>query len=100
MALFSSIDQGGVTTFYDSVCGVAVFRAPVGRSFAAWKAESVAHGWPSFRSAEVLQANVKANNATGEVLSACGTHLGSYLPDDGGPRYCIDLACIAGRPQQ
>ena len=33
---------------------------------------------------------------TGEVLSACGTHLGSYLPDAQGDRYCIDLACIAG----
>ena len=30
------------------------------------------------------------------MTSACGTHLGTYLPDDKGPRWCIDLACVAG----
>ena len=50
---YSRLD-GEVTTFYDSVCGVPLFRAPVGRSFAAWRAESKSHGWPSFRPEETL----------------------------------------------
>ena len=31
-----------------------------------------------------------------QVLSSCGTHLGSLLPDADGARYCIDLSCISG----
>jgi len=30
--------------------------------------------------------------------SACGTHLGHNLPENGVDRYCIDLVCIAGTP--
>ena len=41
------------TTFYDSVTGVPLFRAPVGRTFEQWKGESLVHGWPSFRDNEV-----------------------------------------------
>jgi hypothetical protein len=33
----------------DSVCGIPLFVAPRGRTFAAWEAESLSHGWPSFR---------------------------------------------------
>ena len=33
------------------------------------------------------------------VRSTCGTHLGTYDPDDKGPRWCIDLACIAGNEE-
>ena len=31
-------------------------------------------------------------------VSVDGTHLGHNLPDRRGNRYCINLACIAGRP--
>jgi hypothetical protein len=41
---FAQLDPTQVHTFYDSVCGVPLFRAPVGRSFEEWKAESIRHG--------------------------------------------------------
>ena len=82
------------TTFYDSVCGLPLFRAPVNRTLNDFKADTDEHGWPSFRAAEVFAENVRV--ADGLVTSACGTHLGTYLPDDKGPRWCIDLACVAG----
>jgi hypothetical protein len=31
------VNKTGVTTFYDSVCGIPLFRAPVGRTFAEWE---------------------------------------------------------------
>jgi len=34
--LFEELDSSKVTTFYDSVCGVPLFQAPVGRTFEAW----------------------------------------------------------------
>lgn len=97
--LWSHLDESGVTTFYDSVCGVPVFRAPVGRTLAEFKADTEEHGWPSFREAEVVADHVKTDASTGYVTSTCGTHLGSFLPDDKGKRWCIDLACVAGKPQ-
>ena len=36
------------------------------------------------------------DNMGSQVLSSCGTHLGSLLPDADGARYCIDLSCISG----
>lgn len=95
---FNRLDNSKVTTFFDSVCGVPLFKAPVSRSFDVWKAETEEHGWPSFRTPEIFSENVFVDEATGYVTSSCGTHLGTYLPDVGGaPRYCIDLSCIAGR---
>eukprot|EP00750_Incisomonas_marina_P002433 INCI12313.1.p1 GENE.INCI12313.1~~INCI12313.1.p1 ORF type:complete len:236 (+),score=44.72 INCI12313.1:136-843(+) len=84
------------TTFYDSTCGVPLFTAPIGRSFADWKAESIRHGWPSFRDAEINRDNIIIKTG-GETVSSCGTHLGHNLPDQSGNRYCIDLVCMAGR---
>ncbi len=52
IALFSKVDAAGITTFFDSVCGVPLFRAPQNRTFAAWVADTTEHGWPSFRPAE------------------------------------------------
>jgi peptide methionine sulfoxide reductase MsrB len=63
-------------TFYDAVCGVPLFIAPVGRSMSAWEDESTEHGWPSFRPAEVVAQNVR-QLSNGEVRSVCGTHLGA-----------------------
>jgi len=87
----------GVTTFYDSVCGVPLFRAPVNRTLEDFKADTDEHGWPSFRAEEVVKAHV-THDADGFVYSSCGTHLGSYLPDAKGPRWCMDTSCIAGNP--
>ena len=88
-----------VTTFYDSVCGKPLFRAPVGRSFEEWQAESLEHGWPSFRDVEVVKENIVVDKSDGEVRSICGLHLGHNIPDKQGDRYCIDLVCIAGKPE-
>mmetsp|Transcript_62851 Transcript_62851/g.149886 ORF Transcript_62851/g.149886 Transcript_62851/m.149886 type:complete len:175 (-) Transcript_62851:177-701(-) len=99
LGLFGQLDSNGVTTFYDSVCGRPLFRAPVGRTFQEWKAESEHHGWPSFRDAEVVKDNIKVF-PDGEVQSSCGVHLGHNLPDDKGDRYCIDLVCIAGKKNE
>lgn len=88
-----------VTTFYDSVCGKPLFRAPVGRSFEDWEAESLEHGWPSFRDKEVIKENIVVDKSDGEVRSICGLHLGHNIPDRQGDRYCIDLVCIAGKSE-
>lgn len=96
--LFAILNASAVTTFYDPTCGVPLFRAPLGRSFAAFKADTEAHGWPSFRDPEVNVQHVKVQS-DGSVMSSCGTHLGTYVPDAGGsPRYCIDLTCVSGHP--
>jgi len=98
--LFSHLDSSGVTTFYDSVCGIPLFRAPMGRTFADFQADTTEHGWPSFRPAELVQGNVLTDKTTGFVTSKCGTHLGSFLPDARGARWCLDLSCLAGKPQE
>lgn len=97
IALFKHL-QPGVTTFYDSTCGVPLFKAPVNRSLADFEADTKEHGWPSFRKEEVFSEHVTVDK-DGFVYSSCGTHLGSYLPDAQGPRYCMDLSCIAGKPE-
>ena len=43
------------TTFYDSVTGKALFVAPIDRTVEEFARESSAHGWPSFRDAEVVR---------------------------------------------
>jgi peptide methionine sulfoxide reductase MsrB len=96
VGLFSKLDSAGTTTFYDSVCGAPLFRAPVGRSFEEWQLESQQHGWPSFREAEIFKEYVVIKSG-GEMRSVCGTHLGHNIPDGSGDRYCIDLVCIAGQ---
>eukprot|EP01064_Diplonema_japonicum_P038430 TRINITY_DN9310_c0_g2_i1.p2 TRINITY_DN9310_c0_g2~~TRINITY_DN9310_c0_g2_i1.p2 ORF type:complete len:156 (+),score=40.85 TRINITY_DN9310_c0_g2_i1:45-512(+) len=87
--------------FYDSACGVPVFKAAVGRTLAEWRDEMAAHGWPSFRDAELISENVVINeDLHNEVASSCGTHLGHNIPDEKGNRYCINLVCMAGKPAQ
>merc|ERR1712194_785368 len=85
------------TIFYDVVCGLPLFIAPRGRSFAAFQAESLHHGWPSFRPEEMISENVILHE-DGRMESVCLTHLGHNLPESGVDRYCIDLVCIAGSP--
>lgn len=86
----------GPVTFYDSVTGKPLFRAPVGRSVDAFLSESSTHGWPSFRDEEVVWDNVRVLR-DGESVSVDGTHLGHNLPDKSGNRYCINLVSIAGK---
>ena len=95
--LFSRIDQHGITTFYDSVCGLPLFRAPIGRTLEEFRGDTDEHGWPSFRAEEVVAGNVITDKSEERVFSVCGTHIGSYLPDEAGDRWCIDLACISGQ---
>ena len=87
----------GVTeiTFYDVATNLPLFVAPRGRTWSEFYAESLHHGWPSFRDAEVVQSNVCVHS-NGETQSVNGTHLGHNLLDLYGNRYCIDLVCVAG----
>jgi len=95
--LESSGQSAGEITFYDSQCGIPLFVAPRGRSYEAFKKESVDHGWPSFRDEEVITENVIVEPGhNGELYSRCRTHLGHNLPDSKGSRHCINLMCIAG----
>ena len=89
----------GEVTFHDSVTGKVLFRAPRGRSFEEFVAESTAHGWPSFRDQEVEWDAVRVLEG-GETVSADGTHLGHNIPDPDGNRYCINLVSIAGNPAE
>eukprot|EP00618_Florenciella_parvula_P019280 CAMPEP_0119519876 /NCGR_PEP_ID=MMETSP1344-20130328/36039_1 /TAXON_ID=236787 /ORGANISM="Florenciella parvula, Strain CCMP2471" /LENGTH=213 /DNA_ID=CAMNT_0007557701 /DNA_START=31 /DNA_END=672 /DNA_ORIENTATION=+ len=84
-------------TFYDSVSGKPLFKAPVGRSVDDFLQESYVHGWPSFRDNEVVWDNVRILK-DGETVSVDGTHLGHNLPDRTGNRYCINLVSVAGNP--
>ena len=96
-SFLKDVDPLAVTTFYDSVTGKALFKAPVGRTFEEFKSESLVHGWPSFRDEEVVWENVRCLK-DGETVSLTGTHLGHNLPDRTGNRYCINLVSVAGYP--
>jgi len=100
ISLYTEMDYKGVTVFYDSVCGLPLFQTPVNRTFADFQADTDEHGWPSFREAEIFAENIITDKATTYVTSKCGTHLGSYLPDENGPRWCMDLSCISGNKAQ
>jgi peptide methionine sulfoxide reductase MsrB len=90
----ATVDRERETTYYDSVTGKPLFVAPRGRSFADFLKESRAHGWPSFRDAEVVWDSVRVL-PDGEAVSIDGTHLGHNLPDSKGNRYCINLVSVA-----
>ena len=64
------------TTYYDSVTGKPLFRAPIGRSMEDFLAESNVHGWPSFRDQEVVWENTRILR-DGETVSVSGTHRAS-----------------------
>lgn len=98
--LYTEMNNKGVTVFYDSVCGLPLFQTPVNRTLADFQADTNEHGWPSFREAEIFAENIITDKATTYVTSKCGTHLGSYLPDANGPRWCMDLSCISGNKAQ
>mmetsp|Transcript_22619 Transcript_22619/g.34480 ORF Transcript_22619/g.34480 Transcript_22619/m.34480 type:complete len:214 (-) Transcript_22619:99-740(-) len=88
----------GPITFYDSVTGKPLFKAPIGRTAEEFLNESEYHGWPSFRDQEVVWENVRVLK-DGETVSTSGTHLGHNLPSkDRRNRYCINLVSVAGNP--
>eukprot|EP00980_Cylindrotheca_fusiformis_P028949 scaffold22680_cov107-Cylindrotheca_fusiformis.AAC.18 len=87
----------GSIIFYDSNTGKPLFQAPRGRTMNDFLKESAAHGWPSFRDAEVNWEEVRCL-PNGETVSLAGTHLGHNLPDKSGNRYCINLVSVAGNP--
>ena len=91
----ATVAASGPITFYDSVTGLPLFKAPIGRSWHDFVHESRAHGWPSFRDAELLPAYVRIL-PNGETVSVNGTHLGHNLLDSKGNRYCINLCSVAG----
>jgi len=91
------VDRESPTKYYDSVTGLHLFTAPVGRTMEEYLVESGSHGWPSFRDEEVNWDNVRCVPG-GESVSITGTHLGHNIPDKSGNRYCINLVCIAGQP--
>ena len=93
-----SLSEGERMTFYDSVTGKPLFIAPQGRSLADFKKESRDHGWPSFRDEEVVWENVRVLNK-GDTVSTTGTYLGHAYSKRFGNRYCINLSCISGRPE-
>lgn len=93
------VDRNGPTTYYDSVTGVPLFTAPVGRSVEDFLKESMSHGWPSFRDEEVNWDYVRCL-PDGECVSTTGTHLGHNLPDSSGNRYCINLVSVAGQSKE
>ena len=86
-------------TFYDSVTGKPLFKAPIGRTMSGFLKESQDHGWPSFRDEEVVWENVRCLE-NGEAVSLEGSHLGHNLPDNRGNRYCINLVSVAGKPSE
>ena len=94
----AEVKDKGEVTYYDSVTGAPLFIAPRGRTWAEFEKESRAHGWPSFRDAEMGQENVRCLR-DGECVSTTGTHLGHNLPARNGNRYCINLVSVAGHPE-
>ncbi len=98
--LFNVLKKEGkkTTIFYDSVCGLPLFEAPKNRTFEEFEAESNKYHWPSFRKSEIIGDNVKIL-PSGELVSKCGTHLGSNQPDELGDRFCTDLVCLSGHPK-
>jgi peptide methionine sulfoxide reductase MsrB len=98
-AEFAGATPEAPMTFFDPVTLKPLFRAPVGRTAEAFLAESAAHGWPSFRDAEVAWEHVRVL-PDGETVSVDGTHLGHNLPDRAGNRYCINLCSVAGVGEQ
>jgi peptide methionine sulfoxide reductase MsrB len=94
-AWMSLVSKTSQTVYFDAITGKPLFRAPVGRSFEEFLAESKNHGWPSFRDQEVVWDNVRVL-PDGEAVSIDGTHLGHNIPDKKGNRYCINLVSIAG----
>lgn len=93
------VDRANPTKYYDAVTGNHLFTAPIGRSVDDFLKESASHGWPSFRDEEVDWDYVRCL-PNGECVSITGTHLGHNIPDKKGNRYCINLVCVAGQPNQ
>jgi len=88
----------GTVRYFDSQSGKSLFEAPKLRLMTDLIWESQKNGWPSFRHEEVDWNHVRVIEATNEVVSVDGTHLGFRKFDSKGSRYEINLASIAGSP--
>jgi hypothetical protein len=64
-------DEEQPIKFYDSVTGVHLFTAPIGRSMEDFVKESRSHGWPSFRDQECIWEDVRCLK-NGECISVSG----------------------------
>jgi len=89
---------GGHVSFYDSAMHRPVFRVTT-RPLFQFLDESIKHGWPSFRVEDVVWENVRILE-DGEVVTIDGLHLGHNIPDEKGPRFCINLVCVSGFPAE
>jgi peptide methionine sulfoxide reductase MsrB len=98
--LYKRMNQNGTTNFYDAQCGALLFTAPVGRTFQDFQDDTNEHGWPSFRPKEIHLKNFNQTSwENGDhVYTNCGTHLGTFLPDEKGDRWCMDVVGISGNP--
>ena len=85
---------GGHVTFFDSAKHHPVFKVHR-RPLREFLEESVEHGWPSFQVEDVVWENVRVLE-DGEVVTKDGLHLGHNIPDEKGPRLCINLVCVSG----
>lgn len=110
------LDAGEDVVFGCSVCGTPLFRlsSQGGRTYAEFFEESSNHGWPSFRTSEVIWENIQSYDFPGHDFvkqggldeldgnnfethcKTCGAHLGHNIPDAQGMRLCIDVGCISG----
>lgn len=91
----TKLSEGETITFYDVASQVPLFRAPVGRTFDEFVAESTRHGWPSFRAAEKITANVRELPG-GEMVSVNGTRASDSARREHAPRL---LRAVGGRPR-
>ena len=86
----------GPTTFYDSINGQPLFKAPVGRSLQEFTRESEDLGFLSFRDKEVNWEKVRILE-NGYLASTDGVFLGINAPDNQGNRYAVNLSAISGQ---
>lgn len=82
--LFSKMNTAGTTIFYDSVCGQPLFEVPIGRTLKEFQDETIEHGWPSFRPAEIINNSVYIDENDYVFSTGCNIHLGSNVPDEQG----------------
>lgn len=97
IGLFQQLNASGITTLYDSTCGLPLFKAPIGRSFEEWKNECERNGELLFDEKEAICDNLRVLQS-GELVSICGTRLGEYIASSSGDYYSVNIACLSGLP--
>jgi len=97
IGLFQQLNSSGITTLYDSTCGLPLFNAPIGRTFEEWKDECEMSGELLFHEKEAICDNLRVLKS-GELVSICGTRLGEYIASSSGDYYSVNIACLSGLP--